>query len=446
MNTRYAVDLPNEAADPRLPPALTSEMSRLFSAGFSLVPLGGADGKKPTMSFRDRKRFPLATVVDRMAGSGSRSYGIRLKGLLVVDVDTDNPEARAYVEGRFGTSPGRTRTSRGFHLWFRHSGDRPARVRLPGIAIDFKTGQNEFVVGPQSERPDGAIYWPEGRIVTIADLPWFEDRDSGAANADQDASVGRIPVGSRNDALKRRARNLACTASDYDSLIADLLAFRDVEMDEPRTFPDEQVAGLAKWAWQLRLEGKLWGGTRSVVVIARSHVEELAAGGHHRALALLMFLKGQHGHDPNANFAIDPRALRENGHFKDGIPQLYAAIKTLLASDHLVLVRRARGKRNHHSYRLGTRAERKKKQRGLLLILVSKMSTPKTPSPPLPDRSIDTPSRSSGVILDWCGPFADRVMARIHEYDDAWPKRQYVGNVIALARAPRVPTACPIKR
>lgn len=358
MNTRYAADPPNEAADPRLPPALTSEMSRLFSAGFSLIPLGGDDGKKPTMSFRDRNRFPLATVVDRMAGSGSRSYGVRLKGLLVVDVDTDNPEARAYVERRFGSSPARTKTSRGFHLWFRHSGDRPVPVRLPGIAIDFKTGQNEFVVGPQSERPDGAVYWPEGRIATITDLPWFEDRDSGAAHADQDASTGRIPVGSRNDALKRRARSLASAASDYDSLLAELLAFRDVEMDEPRTFSDEQVAGLAKWAWQLRLEGKLWGGIHSVVVIGRSDVEDLAAGGNHRALSLLLFLKGQHGHDPNAIFAIDPRALRENGHFKDGIPQLYAAIKTLLALGYLVLVSPARGKRNYHSYRLGTRAER----------------------------------------------------------------------------------------
>ncbi|RLP22149.1 bifunctional DNA primase/polymerase [Mesorhizobium sp. YM1C-6-2] len=360
MNARYAVNPPNEAADPRLPPALTSEMSRLFSAGFSLVPLGGDDGKKPTMSFRDRRRFPLATVVDRMAGSGSRSYGIRLKGLLVVDVDTDTPEARAYVERRFGTSPARTRTSRGFHLWFRHCSDRPAPVRLPGIAIDFKTGQNEFVVGPQSERPDGAVYWPEGRIATIADLPWLEDRDPGAAIADQNASVGRIPVGSRNDALKRRARKSARVASDYDNLLAELLAFRDVEMDDPRSYSEEQVVGLAKWAWQLRQQGKLWGGTNSVVVIRRSAVEELAANGHHRALSLLLFLRGQHGHDPSANFAVDPRALRKNGHFRDGTKQLYGAIKTLVARGHLVLVRPARGKRNHHDYRLGDVAERRR--------------------------------------------------------------------------------------
>jgi hypothetical protein len=42
-------------------------------------------------------------------------------------------------------------------------------------------------------------------------------------------------------------------------------------------------------------------------------------------------------------------------------------------------------------------------------------------------------------ILDWCGPFAARVMARIHEYDDGWPKPQYANTVILLdARQARI--------
>jgi hypothetical protein len=35
-------------------------------------------------------------------------------------------------------------------------------------------------------------------------------------------------------------------------------------------------------------------------------------------------------------------------------------------------------------------------------------------------------------IIDWCVPFADRVMARIHEYDDDWPKPRYINNVVQL--------------
>lgn len=84
----------DDAAHPRLSPVLTSEMTRLFSAGYSLLPLGSPDGKKPIMAFRGRKRFPLSRVVDKMAGAGSKTYGIRLKGLLVVDVDSDTPQAR----------------------------------------------------------------------------------------------------------------------------------------------------------------------------------------------------------------------------------------------------------------------------------------------------------------------------------------------------------------
>lgn len=35
-------------------------------------------------------------------------------------------------------------------------------------------------------------------------------------------------------------------------------------------------------------------------------------------------------------------------------------------------------------------------------------------------------------VLDWCGPFAARVMSRIHEYDDSWPKPRYVNTVVRL--------------
>lgn len=39
---------------------------------------------------------------------------------------------------------------------------------------------------------------------------------------------------------------------------------------------------------------------------------------------------------------------------------------------------------------------------------------------------------TSADILDWCEPFAARVMSRIHEYDDAWPKRRYADTVVRM--------------
>lgn len=345
-------DRADDAAHPKLPAALTSEMSRLFSAGFSLLPLGGVDGKRPVVNFRNRKRFPLSLVIDRMAGSGSKSYGLRLTSMVVVDVDTDTLEAREYVERRFGSSSARTRTSRGMHLFFRHSGAVPTQVRLPGIAIDFKTGENQFVVGPQSERPDGAIYWPEGRLVSISDLPRFEDRDGVGRKFEGERRNGRYPVGSRNDVLKRRGRELADVATDYETFLADLVAFRDWEFEEPTSFPDTQVEKLAEWFWHKRVNGQLWKGRNSAVLINRSAMDALVPAGHHLPLSLLVFLTAEHAHNPDAPFAIDPDALRGEGHFKDGRRQLYGAIQVLCDNGLLKQVRKARGRRNYHEYRL----------------------------------------------------------------------------------------------
>lgn len=40
----------------------------------------------------------------------------------------------------------------------------------------------------------------------------------------------------------------------------------------------------------------------------------------------------------------------------------------------------------------------------------------------------------SATILDWCKPFADKVMRSLHEYDDAWLKPLHRGSVVHLPR------------
>lgn len=41
-------------------------------------------------------------------------------------------------------------------------------------------------------------------------------------------------------------------------------------------------------------------------------------------------------------------------------------------------------------------------------------------------------TRPTAQLLDWYEPFARRVMARIHEYDDDWPKPHYAESVVAF--------------
>jgi len=363
-----------------LPSLLTAELGRLFRAGFSLLPLGGDDGKKPIVGFKDRSRLPLALVLDRMAGAGSKTFGIRLAGLLVVDVDTDTPEARAYVEQRFGTSSASTKTSRGFHLYFRHDGPKPSTVDLPGIRIDFKAGGNEFVVGAYSERPDGTIYRALGRLVSASELPWFEDRGAVENEPDQPKVNGRFPVGCRRTTLKRRAHQLAVVADTFDNLLADLLGFRDWEIERPEDFPDAEISKLAVWFWDLRERGQLWNGRNSAVLIQRSAIDLLAKSkSRNKGLAMLLFniLSVDQGNSPDA-FAIVPDGLRQSGRLVAGRRQIYDALDLLLELRLVICRKRPRGNRNHYLYQLGDgRQEGEEGERGggSILILVSDKDT-----------------------------------------------------------------------
>ena len=94
-------------------------MRRLYEAGFSLIPLGRENGKKPLVSSWTGRRLPLVTVIKRMQEVGSATYGIRLNDLTVVDCDTDNAETRQLVRERFGATPVMVRTARGVHYYFK---------------------------------------------------------------------------------------------------------------------------------------------------------------------------------------------------------------------------------------------------------------------------------------------------------------------------------------
>jgi hypothetical protein len=360
----------------QLSPVLTSEMSRLFSSGYALLPLGGPDGKQPTVSFRGRKRLPLGLVLDKLAAAGSLSYGIRLKGVLVVDVDTDTPEARDYVACRFGTSPCKTRTSRGFHLYFRHVGSKPPQVRLPGISIDFKSGDNEYVVGPQSERPNGVVYWPEGRLQALQSLPWFQDHGCPAESADRIVGEPRLyPEGTRHTLLKQEARALALSSATFEEASARLTEFRDTRLESPNDFPAPRLDGLLKWFWDRRQDGSLWGGQNSTVNFHRPDLNVLFAKGNNLATTLYVLLVTDHGHKKDAEFAIVPDALRSSGRLTSGRRQIYLAIKALEELELIVCVRRPGGKRNNSVFRLERPKGEGERGRRSILTLVSREDT-----------------------------------------------------------------------
>ncbi len=158
---------------------LRQEIIRLHTAGFGILPIGaGEDGKKPLLGYKNTPQIPLRNALGAMYDKGSQMYAVRLPGLLVVDIDTDTPEAHAYVEQHFGASTVQVKTPRGMHHYYHlpKGTPIPKSVRLDKIAIDFKGGMNSYVAGPMSIRPDGGQYIPVSGVLGTTHLPVFQNR------------------------------------------------------------------------------------------------------------------------------------------------------------------------------------------------------------------------------------------------------------------------------
>ncbi|MES0128165.1 bifunctional DNA primase/polymerase [Mesorhizobium sp. M0029] len=298
-----------------IPAETLAEMVRLYRAGFSLLPLGGEDGKAATFTFKDRARAPLLSVQNRMLASKSKAFGIRLDGMLVLDVDTETPESTDYVRKHFGLSPVQTKTRRGRHYFFQYTGKPLPSVELPGIRIDFKAGGNEYVVGPESIRVDGVKYAPVKRLISIAALPSFVDqRGAERHEAGTGTGTGKIPVGKRNKTLFNKALEYARYIATYDDLLADLLALRTIILEMPSDFPDSEVKKIAKMVWKYKITGNLWQGPNSAVIIHRAIIKRLLRRKHGcDAFSLYSVLVSNHGHLPGKPFAIVPDAMARAG-------------------------------------------------------------------------------------------------------------------------------------
>lgn len=335
-------------------------IARLHAAGFKLLPLGGGpDGKKPAIAnWSDARGCSVATCLHQMEKAGSQMYGIRLGGLMVVDCDTDNDQTRDYVEQHFGLSPFMTRTAKGLHYWFRfRDGDRaPSKVRLSGIAIDFKHGAGSFVVGPGSVRPDnGVAYQPIGNpLGFIGSLPPFS-AVSPPTEWEVRAPSGKIAVGNRNGALWRRALELVSVSESADEVLGELQAFRDLDCDDPETVPDSELMGLVRWAFASReREGfVLWSGQNSQFKKNRRSVVALASVKNGGDGSLLYdVLVSKHGHVAGKFFTIVADGLIAKGHLpKMSRSQIYRARDTLIEVDLLEKVFHGRRK-EPHLYRL----------------------------------------------------------------------------------------------
>ncbi|MEH6674309.1 MAG: hypothetical protein V7666_07850 [Sulfitobacter sp.] len=123
-----------------------------------------------------------------------------------------------------------------------------------------------------------------------------------------------VQKGHRHDTLVKEARRIVELVDSQDELAASLSKFRDEHCSEPQSFPDGEVLTIAEWAWQLRLEGKIFKGRASSFRVERIALDALRGKPNGSdATSLYVTLVDKHGHQPAKKFALDFKAMRLAG-------------------------------------------------------------------------------------------------------------------------------------
>ena len=138
-----------------------------------------------------------------------------------------------------------------------------------------------------------------------------------------------------------------------EELEANLAAVRDDLCEDAATMPDSELRALARWAWTLRLENRIFRGRNSALSIDRLALDALRRWENETdAIALYLLLVDRHGHTPGKRFVLNFKALRESGLTRLSVPRLRAARRTLQAVGLLQLVGNHRAGSIHQTFAL----------------------------------------------------------------------------------------------
>jgi hypothetical protein len=162
---------------------------RFLALGLSVIPVPrprpGAvpgqpgDGKVPTLAWTAyQTRLPTTDEIDAWFATPMNLAIVTgaLSGVVVIDADAT--EAVRWAVRRLPYTPWQTKTARGFHLWYRHSGVRvPNRARIATqdgrLPMDVR-GDGGFVIAPGSIHASGLKYREAGDWTAPRDrLPMF---------------------------------------------------------------------------------------------------------------------------------------------------------------------------------------------------------------------------------------------------------------------------------
>jgi hypothetical protein len=321
----------------RRPEVFVSTLQRFWNEGAWLMPTGGDNGKRPLLGFSKNSRHPFELVMRRLEQANSQTYGIRLKGLVVLDIDVDDENLIYEIHRRFGRTDCIVKTGRGFHLYYSTSEKVNLSLRGEGLNIDVKQGLNEFVLGPHSLRPDGVLYKFHREPFLLCDVsPIKQDKKLIFATAA--SAKNKAQTGTRHDFLKLKASEYIEHVDSKEELLQKLLYDRDRYCDEPISVPDAEVDGIANWWWNIRLNNKIYSKNNSVFSIPRQAYQQIRALPNGLiALDLYLYLSDKHGHIFGKKFQINVDALKASAGFAFGQKALHKAIKQLIELGYLTV-------------------------------------------------------------------------------------------------------------
>lgn len=229
-------------------------------------PLGGDDGKKPLVA----NWAKLRRSVPGLSKFSTANTAIAMRQSKLTVVDVDDRSALPECLDRFGETPVKVETSRGFHLYYRANGERGMKLR-PNLVADLKTG-NAYVVAPDSIHvKTGKIYtWIEGgpellepsndRLPTIKPgalegLSRFrQGSKQDAASEPPRDSQGRVLDGRRTDLFAHLRTYAHVCGGSRDGLLAEGRNWGMNYADPPLT--DDEVVKQANGVMKLWEEGR----------------------------------------------------------------------------------------------------------------------------------------------------------------------------------------------
>jgi hypothetical protein len=154
-------------------------------------------------------------------------------------------------------------------------------------------------------------------------------------------------------ALVREAVQMVEFVDSAEELVANLEAVRDDLCQDAVTMPDSELRAIAKWAWECRLNNRIYRGRDSAFSLHRSALDALRGWQNDTdAIALYVMLVDLHGHSPGKRFALDFQVMRATGLTRLSIPRLRAARRTLQTVGLLSLVGNHRAGAKHQTFAL----------------------------------------------------------------------------------------------